>query len=300
MMSCGGEEDVTLTGISLDASTLELEVQSSSQLTATLQPEGAVETIEWSSSAPGVASVNNGIVTAIAEGEATIAATAGAFTATCEVTVVPKTIDPGDLPASLKGSDYYIIQIDEQSAGVIEDKITLDFRPDEDVKNLYVWPDGTSFVAGTPTGTNSYGLAEGWVSLVVASLGWSGAGYNVAAGFGSIDMTNLYNNPEDYVFHVALKSSQTGTGYTFIFSDGTAEAKVVVGPAAMEGVEPYTDFPRDGEWHEIEIPVTELNNLGVFYNSAFSDVNILSFLAGGVAGTTFDMDAAFFYKKPVE
>lgn len=65
----------------------------------------------------------------------------------------------------------------------------------------------------------------------------------------------------------------------------------------IEGVQPYMDFTRDNEWQEIEIPVSHLRDLGVFYDQPFSDVNILAFLAGGVQGTTLDMDAVFFYKK---
>ena len=289
------DDTVVLSGISLDQATLEIEVESSTALVATLEPTGATGDISWSSSDPSVAVVNNGIVTAIATGEATIAASAGAFSASCVVTVVPKTIDPNELPESLKGSNYYIVQIDETSFAEIEDEVILDFRPDDTNKFLYVWE--STFEGTASNGLNSYGLAEDWVSLSVTNVGWSGAGYFVGAGFGDIDMTDLYNNPDDYVFHVALKSAQISSGYSFIFTDGTAEAKVVIGNVEIEGVQPYVDFTRDNEWHEIEIPVSYLQSLGVFYNQTFTDVNILAFLAGGIQGTTLDMDAVFFYKK---
>ncbi len=295
-VSCDKEEDpIDATGISLDKTTLEIEMESSTALVATLEPSGAEGTITWSSSDPSVAAVANGIVTAIKVGEATIAASHGAFTASCAVTVTPKTIDPNDLPASLKGSDYYIIHIDETSAAFIEDKIIEDFRVDDVNKFLYVWDN--TFIGNTTNGLNSYGLAEEWISFTVGAIGWSGAGYNVQPGYGMIDMTNLYNNPDDYVFHVALKSAQSNTAYSFIFTDGISEARVVIGDVPIEGVNPYMDFARDNEWHEIEIPVSYLRSLGVFYSETFTDVNILAFLAGGVQGTTLDMDAAFFYKK---
>lgn len=295
--SCDKDEEtkVEATGIVLDQSELSIEKESTTLLTATLTPSGATGDIEWSSSDPSVAAVVDGIVTALKIGEATVVATHGAFSANCVVTVTPKELDPGDLPESLQGSDYYIVHLDESTSPFIEGKISEDFRPDEVSKFLYVWDD--TFSAGTPNGLNFYDQAEGWVSLIVGNVGWSGAGYNVSADYGEIDMTNLYNNPEDYVFHIALKSGQEYSSFMFIFSDGTSEAKIVVGPAPLEDIAPTMEFPRDNEWHSLEIPVTKLNELGVFYNEPFSDVNIFAFLAGGVQGVTLDLDACFFYKK---
>jgi len=304
IISCGDDEDdgdviVTPTGIVVDNDSLSIAVEGSDVLIASLEPEGAVGEITWSSSDPSVAVVNDGVVTALEIGETTVVASYGVFSASCVVTVTAKEIDPNDLPSSLSGSDYAIIQIDENSYEAIKDKVIYDFRPDDDITNLYVW-DGT-FVAGTASGLNFYEQTEDWVSLVVSSVGWSGAGYNVASGFGDIDLSRFNDNPEDYVFHIALKSAQENTSFLMIFSDGQSEAKVCVGPSSfVDGeitYEPYTDFSRDNEWHSVEIPLSYLQELGLFYDQPFSDVNIFAFLAGGVAGTTLDMDAVFFYKK---
>lgn len=299
-ISCGEDDDdaVVATGISIDMDSLTVALEATGVLTATLEPTGAEGDITWSSSDPSVAAVNNGIVTALKVGKTTVVAAAGVFSASCEVTVTPKEIDPNDLPASLKGSNYSIIQIDETSYDFIKDKIDNDFRPDDTNKFLYVWEN--TFVAGTPAGLNFYGQTEGWVSLVVASVGWSGAGYNVGPGFGNIDMTDMYANPGDYVFHVGLKSAQTNSSYLFIFSDGTTEAKICIGSQDFvddKTYPAYANFTRDNEWQSVEIPLTKLNELGVYYNQAFTDVNILAFLAGGTNGTTLDLDACFFYKK---
>lgn len=301
--SCSDDEvmDVEATGIFIDSTDFNLEVGTTALITATLDPVGAVGEITWSSSEPSVAAVNNGVVTALSEGTTTIAAVSGPFSAMCEVTVVPEPIDLGDFP-SLSGSNYTVIQIDEQSATLLGDKIINDCRPDDDTRNLFIWPDGTSFTAGTSTGTNFYGQTEGWVSLVVGTVGWSGAGYFLSADAELVDMTDISSNPDDYVFHIGLKSSQENTSYVFIFSDGISEAKICVGSTTfVDGdlsYEPYADFTRDGEWHSIEIPATKLRELGVFYNEPFNDKSVFSFLAGGVTGTTLDFDAAFFYKKP--
>ena len=66
------------------------------QLSATVLPEEAKQTVTWTSSAPAVATVDdNGLVTAVAEGTATITATTTDGTnldATCTVTVTPQRI----------------------------------------------------------------------------------------------------------------------------------------------------------------------------------------------------------------
>lgn len=66
-------------------------------LTATVSPADADDpSVTWSSSAPGVASVANGVVTAKSAGRATITVTTkdGGFTAKCVVTVTDPVTDP--------------------------------------------------------------------------------------------------------------------------------------------------------------------------------------------------------------
>lgn len=297
--NCSSDDDSTIvvTGISLSADSLEVAMEASSILTATLLPDGASGDIAWSSSAPSVAAVSNGVVTGISMGEATIAATCGVYSATCVVTVTAKEVSTDDYP-SLQGSDYYVIQLDGNTYSVIEDKVAADLRVDDATKFLYIWDN--TFSAGTSSGLNFFGQSESWVSLVVGSVGWSGAGFFLSADYGTVDMTDLYANPNDYVLHIGMKSTQESTNYLFILTDGTSTANVCIGPSAYtdNGVsyQPYADFTRDGEWHEIEIPISYLNGLGLYYNNAFSAQNIFAFLAGGTSGTTLEMDGIFFYK----
>ena len=83
---------IPVTGVSLNKSSLELNIGQSSTLTATVTPSDAVnKDVEWSTNNNAVATVNNGTVTAVSEGQATITVTTsdGGFTATCSVTVKP-------------------------------------------------------------------------------------------------------------------------------------------------------------------------------------------------------------------
>ena len=93
------EQFETDISISLNQELLSLSIGESASLTASILPSDADLTVQWSSSNSEVASVNNGVVTAIAAGNATITATTNEvtnLTATCEVTVTNGSVDTGD------------------------------------------------------------------------------------------------------------------------------------------------------------------------------------------------------------
>lgn len=82
---------VHATAVTVDKEALTLNVGDTYQLVATMTPEDAVDVIEWNSAKPGVATVENGLVTAVGVGEATIWILAGwEASATCKVTVNDK------------------------------------------------------------------------------------------------------------------------------------------------------------------------------------------------------------------
>lgn len=86
---------VAVTGVSLNTTNLSLVAGNTSQLTATVAPANATnKNVTWSSSNTAVATVSsNGLVTAVAQGSATITVTTqdGNKTATCTVAVTPNT-----------------------------------------------------------------------------------------------------------------------------------------------------------------------------------------------------------------
>ena len=98
------EKPIAVSSVALDKTSLELLVDSTAQLTATVSPDNAEnKSITWKSSDTAVATVSDsGQVTAIAEGKAsiTVKTTDGGHTATCTVTVskLPEDEPDGDEP----------------------------------------------------------------------------------------------------------------------------------------------------------------------------------------------------------
>lgn len=81
------ERVTEITGITLSQSTATIVAGETKTITATLAPAEATGTIAWYTSNAAVATVEDGVITAQAEGTATITAVCGGLAATCVVTV---------------------------------------------------------------------------------------------------------------------------------------------------------------------------------------------------------------------
>lgn len=109
-----------VTGVSLSEDEIEIILGGKEKLTATVTPDDATNRyVLWSSSDESVATVKDGVVTAVGNGTATITATTidGGFTDTCEVTVtgVPVYILQEDFEDALEG--WTILDEDGDSYG---------------------------------------------------------------------------------------------------------------------------------------------------------------------------------------
>ncbi|MBR5884198.1 MAG: Ig domain-containing protein, partial [Bacteroidaceae bacterium] len=81
-------EYIVVTGITLDRTSVELTEGETTTLVATVAPDDAtVKMVTWSTSDETIATVADGVVTAVKDGSATITAKAGDKKATCTVTV---------------------------------------------------------------------------------------------------------------------------------------------------------------------------------------------------------------------
>ena len=106
--------DVPATGVTLDKTELSLTEGESATLTATVEPENATDkAIVWTSSDNAVATVENGVVTAVKAGTATITAACGSAKAECTVTVTAAPAGP--LSVKVGTAAYPVKPIDGQA-----------------------------------------------------------------------------------------------------------------------------------------------------------------------------------------
>lgn len=88
-------ESVTIDGDGVADGTLAMKVGTTVELTATVIPDGATDkAVTWTSSNPTVATVDNGVVSALAEGKVAITAAAGGKSASVTVIVTKDEVAP--------------------------------------------------------------------------------------------------------------------------------------------------------------------------------------------------------------
>lgn len=130
LWSCDDDDEnnkittVEVTGVSLNTSSLSLNISDDSTLVATVTPvDASDQTVSWGSSNTSVATVDDdGTITAVSVGTATITVTtkSGAFQATCDITVTTPvsaiTVSPGTLYLSLNETAEMIATVTPEDA----------------------------------------------------------------------------------------------------------------------------------------------------------------------------------------
>lgn len=278
--------------LELTESSVTLKVGETHQLTANV----AVES--WTSSNEAVATVADGLVTAVSAGNAIISATAAGVTKTCVILVEEDQTQGGG--ASLKGSQFWPIAIDGTTADANASKLVGDFRPDDVGKFLYVW-DATYVANENPTGLNFHGNTDGFTALTVSTLGWAGCGYcltetDASKAWEAAEALRaaIVASPDDYYLHMALKSTDKASHCFYIF--GSEATKFVIGSTAVYDGPLYEDFTRNGEWAEFDIPMSRFAT-ALATTTCVAGVNVFVALTEGTAGAQLNMDAVYFYKK---
>ena len=189
---------------------------------------------------------------------------------------------------------------DETRAANIADDNYIYIGPDGDNgRNLWVWNNTYDF-PDTPD-LNSFGIPGEYMSLEVKDVGWSGLGYNIAAA----NPVNLSFIDSNWAFHIAVKTQYKGA-LMFNLTDGTGtEAHLVFGESGDTYDEhpAIANFPRDGEWYNIDIPMACLEDQFEFTfagAASYADKNYFVVCCGGVEGTVVSYDAVFFHGPKVD
>lgn len=126
--------NVDVTGVSLNKTSTTLTVGKTVTLTATVAPDDATDkSVTWSSSNTAVATVADGVVTAVAAGTATITVTTtdGSKTATCEVTVTdPATKYDLTVGESAHGTVTFTVDGATATQAKKDDVVTVSVTPE--------------------------------------------------------------------------------------------------------------------------------------------------------------------------
>ena len=135
---------VSVTGVSLNKTSTTLTVDTTETLTATVSPDDATDkSVSWSSDKTAVATVTDGVVTAVAPGTAniTVTTTDGNKQATCAVTVSNPAIaiNPGVRNSTYDGNGVY--------------KVTYDGNPYSVTVNVTTPASGATVKYGTASDT---------------------------------------------------------------------------------------------------------------------------------------------------
>ena len=266
---------VAVTSIALDAQLLTLEPGQSEVITATVKPDNATDkTVTWTSSDNSIATVENGKVTAVKEGEAIITAKAGDKTAECkvvvtkgEVAVTEITLNKAELTLEPGQSEVLVATV----------------KPDDATDKTVTWSTSNSGVATVQNGKVT-AVAEG-EAVITAKAGDKTAECKVAVKYGVVVVTSvtldvqeleLVEGETGQLSATVLPDNATDKTVTWISSDESvatvdqegkvtavkageaiitakagdkeAQCKVVVTPAAV----PVTSITLDAQLLELE------------------------------------------------
>ena len=287
------------------SSSVSVEVGKTVTLDAAVTPSDAKLT--WEVDKPAIASVANGVVTGVTEGNAIVTVTAsneaGSSSAKCIVNVVKQ--GGGDVPRLL-GDSIWPIYLDGEIREQNAKKVVFDFSVDNNERHLYIWE--STYVGGTASGKNYFQTQTGggFLCFNVSDKGWSGLGFSISdAAIVSQQALNklvadINANPSQYHFHMAIKSTDSYGHYFSLFGLGAADAqglKWAVGDKYKDVSMYKYDITRDGSWQVIDFSFDKfIVPLGTYQPLSNKGTNY--FVAGteAVQGAALNIDAIYIYK----
>lgn len=305
--------DVALEDLELSPKSAVLEEKKSVSITASLGGyQDVTASATWTSNNETVATVEAGVVTGVAEGNATITCEFQGKTATCAIYVF-------STPTSgLKdGSDYYIFQMDYETFAELDaaGKVVSDMRSDgalDDAGNIvpedanriyYTWNIVAEEIAEAPqTGLNAFGNADGWFSIASADPtpegGWGvicgglGIGTREYPASSDAEVAKLQNLTPDHVLVVVLKGNYTPARSLQISMTPPAGGDDVT----LFEVTDATGRHNDGDWEVFTLTYADLVALGLDFSQDITAETWYAWIytANG-AGNRVDVDAVFFY-----
>ncbi len=264
------EKTIAITSVSLDKTEATVVEGETVELTATVKPDTATEdkTVTWTSSDEKVATVKDGIVTAVSEGKATITAAAGTKSASCEITVTKKAEDtkpddtkPEEPKPEEPGETFTTYELNEAERAMLSDP-------------------KTTFVIkyNSPNGWNDIGFGAS-----TADGGWASASLPAQQGEGTLTVTVEELIPQMKVSSLEGVSYFKVEGYNdTVFTSVEVKASTGEEPGPDEGKEVVL-FEGEGK-ENVDI---KINTIKKYKDSAIITVKFTT-AAAEPEGQTLD------------
>ena len=217
---------VAVSSVSLDKTSVSLNVGESVTLAATVKPDNATnKTVTWSSSSSSVASVDaSGKVSAVAEGTATITAKAGDKTATCSVTVTKKVVAVESVTL-----DKSSLELNEGETATL----TATVKPDNASDKTVTWSSSKTSVATVDANGKVTAVAEG-TATITAKAGDKTATCSVtvkknviAVESVTLDITSTILNTGETLTLTATVKPDNATNKTVTWSSSNSSVATV-------------------------------------------------------------------------
>ena len=291
---------VPVTDVSLDKDTLSLYTGDTASLTATVEPDNATnQNVTWSSNNAEVATVQNGTVTAVGAGEATITVQTqdGNYIATCKVTVTDKTYAISADPTALDFGSAYTgygqpaaQTVTLTNTGNQQVTVTLPTANDFIITAGTGFTDGSAAIKPGETATFTVqpkaGLSAGTYSDTITVSGTNNATSAITASF-TVTSRPSYNPPTvSEETTDAIADAQPGETVTVDLSSGsTTLDKEVFETLAGKDVTLVVELGDGLSWtvNGSDIPenadFTDID-LGVTMNSDGIPVDIINAITG--------------------
>lgn len=159
LVGCTNDEPEITTSIKLSATELNLTIGQTAQLTATITPESAEGDVSWSVANSAVATVEAGLVTAVAPGETTITASVGKASARCKIVVGA---------VAVEGVVLNLSEVELTIGQSVE--LTATITPDEAADTSVIWASEDDAVATVLDGVVS-AIAVGETNITATAGG---------------------------------------------------------------------------------------------------------------------------------
>ena len=274
------EEYTPATGVSLNKTSINLNVGATETLTATVAPAGAYPNVIWTSSDETVATVSSsGVVTAVAEGSATITAKtiSGGFTATCNASITDAP-DYNTIPFTITSIGSTSVSISKNGS---PDTISLEYK-----KNTGNWAsytidspidleNGETLLFRAGEGGNDYfskNTSNYYIILVTGSGSVEASGNLMSLLDGSLEAQEfseffsfayLFYNCKQLINAsnlILTDANLKGFSYTHMFDGCTGLTSAPALPATKLGLYSYMFRGCTGLTSAPELPATTLPN----------------------------------------